>query len=54
MKTKICTTCRIEKNLSEFNKDKYNVDNLQCSCNGHCKTALGFIWKNKKTKEIIY
>lgn len=30
--TKRCTRCGIEKRLSEFNRDKYTGDGLQCKC----------------------
>jgi hypothetical protein len=32
METKICCNCKIEKKLSEFNKDKYSLDGLRYRC----------------------
>ncbi len=32
METKICTTCKVIKPLSEFCKDKFNKDNLDYEC----------------------
>jgi hypothetical protein len=36
MKTKICSKCGIEKELSEFGKDKHNIDGLSYKCK-ECK-----------------
>lgn len=33
MNTKICSKCKLEKNLSEFNKNKQTKDKLNCWCN---------------------
>jgi hypothetical protein len=32
MKTKICSKCKIEKDISEFHKDKGQLSGLACSC----------------------
>jgi len=58
MKTKVCTKCKIEKSVNEFNKDRYKKDELCCSCKAcqlrHRKKNR-HIWKNyyKKNKHTI-
>jgi hypothetical protein len=50
MKTKFCTKCNIEKNLSEFHKDKQRKDGLSCSCK-ICQINRTKIYNNKHKKE---
>lgn len=50
MKTKICNKCKIEKPLSEFNKDKSRKDGLCTRCNA-CRKIEGILYrKNNKEK----
>jgi hypothetical protein len=44
---KICTKCKIEKELSEFSKDKTQKDGLRNKCKSCCKEY------RQANKEII-
>ncbi len=48
METKICKNCGIEKELCEFNKDKYSKDGLRYRCK-KCTSEqyLNFYYKNR-------
>jgi len=46
MKTKICTKCKKEKFLSDFNKDKKSKDKLSCQCK-KCLNAYNRLYYRK-------
>ncbi len=46
---KKCTKCGIDKELSQFNKDKKNKDGLRCYCKT-CNSNIGKKW-NENNKE---
>lgn len=47
---KICTKCNVEKELSEFYKDKSKKDGLSSSCK-ECKTAQNKAYMKAHQKE---
>jgi hypothetical protein len=47
---KICCTCKIEKDLSNFNKDKNKKDGLQLICKTCQKEYRKIYYKNNKEK----
>lgn len=48
METKICTKCKQEKPISEFNKNKYKKDGLQSECKEcHNKLYKKYYYNNK-------
>jgi hypothetical protein len=51
MKTKICKKCEKEKNLCDFNKDKYSNDGLRYRCR-QCTSEdyINFYYKNKESE----
>lgn len=56
IKTKICSKCKLEKNVNEFTKDKYNQDGYDIRCR-MCKTFLRKKWDidyRKNNREIIF
>lgn len=52
MQTKICGTCKQEKPISEFNKNKAKKDGLQVSCRP-CKKFHQASWYQKNSKKHI-
>lgn len=49
MKTKICSTCKKEKPIIEFHKNKSKWDGLSTDCKQcGCKRALNYYHKNKE------
>lgn len=49
---KKCNTCKIEKCLDEFNKDKCSSDGLKYSCRDCTKKKYSIYYENNKEKEI--
>lgn len=50
METKICTKCKIEKPIEEFNRNKTSKDGRHCWCNS-CKSEYNIIYnKRAETK----
>jgi len=48
---KKCTRCKIEKNLSEFSKDKYNPDGLTYRCKECRNLHYNTYYKNNPEKQ---
>ena len=52
--TKVCSKCKVEKELGEFNNDKYNKDGLRSYCK-RCKALLSKdYYKNNIEKRLEY
>lgn len=49
---KKCNTCKIEKEINEFNKDRCSSDGLKYSCRECTKNKYSIYYKNNKEKEI--
>ena len=49
---KKCKTCKIEKELNQFNKDKSAKDGLKYSCRECTKKKYNIYYENNKLKEI--
>jgi hypothetical protein len=50
METKICSSCFIEKNIEEFNKNKNTKDGLQFNCRLCCKKYKTSYYSENKEK----
>lgn len=53
MKRKVCKKCNLEKELSEFNKDKYALDGLRYRCRKCTKAENKNHYDNNQEKEIL-
>ena len=58
-KTKVCSKCGLEKDVSEFNKDKYTKDGIDCQCRS-CRKEYQHThkeeikkWKEEHREEIL-
>ena len=50
METKICSTCKLEKSITDYNKDRGRVRGQRKSCHG----LVSKIWKNsEKGKQTL-
>jgi len=52
METKVCKKCRIEKELSEFNKDKYSSDGYRYRCRECTSNEYKTFYYSNKEVEI--
>ena len=54
MKTKICSKCKIEKSLEEFEKSKGGLDNVRGDCRDcHISKSMEIYYKHKRGEPLI-
>ena len=51
MKTKICSKCNVEKNLSDFGKDKYSKDSYTSACKT-CRNKQRQSWAKRNPDKV--
>lgn len=53
MQTKICPTCKVEKTINQYNKNKIRKDGLQRECRECCHNHHNKHYHNKKSPRLI-